>query len=109
MICPRCFGSDVRVQIVEAGSMTKVNHASAGRKAGRAGAGLVTGGMSLLLPKRKETSKVTVMTKKMAICQQCGADWEAGNRDRDPLPTAPRSQSGMPIPSSDTSTATGTA
>ncbi|WP_269477706.1 hypothetical protein [Hominibacterium faecale] len=72
MKCPNCKSEDVVVQIVEQGS--KTTKRSMGRKMARGTAAMMTGGLSVFVPKRKEQTKFK--NAKVAVCQHCGNSWE---------------------------------
>lgn len=78
--CPKCGGTNLQVQMVEAGMTTK--HKGNGllgnvNNAARGVAALSTLGMSnLVWKKSKGGSKTTVNMQKVCICQDCGYSWD---------------------------------
>lgn len=75
MLC-KCGSSRIQIQKIEAGSYTKVHKANVIDGGLRLTGALMTGGLSLFLPKKKENSKTKVKYEKIAVCQDCGADWK---------------------------------
>lgn len=72
MNCPKCSSENVNVQIVT--DKIKTSHTSFIRTLCRWFLILCTCGLWLLVPKRKENSKVK--NSSMAVCQNCGHRWK---------------------------------
>jgi len=75
MNCPKCKSNKVLIQQIEAGNTTKTHKANALDGGLRLTGALMTGGLSLLLPKKKANSKTKTQYRKVATCQECGEDW----------------------------------
>jgi len=71
LMCPRCRGHNINVQMVQ--DRIKTNNTSCLRTVGRLILIVCTFGLWLLVPSRKENSKIT--HKNMAVCQNCGYSW----------------------------------
>lgn len=76
MTCKKCKQPNVLIQQMESGSKTKTHKANALDKGVRLTGALMTGGLSLLLPKKKTNSKTKTSYKTVATCQDCGYSWE---------------------------------
>lgn len=72
MNCPNCNSERVNVQIVT--DKVKTNHTGLLHSLGRLMLILCTCGLWLLVPKRKENSKMH--NSKLAVCQDCGHSWK---------------------------------
>lgn len=72
MVCPNCQSERVNVQIVT--DKVKTNHTGILHSLGRLFLIICTCGIWLLVPKRKENSKV--VNNKLAVCQDCGHSWK---------------------------------
>ena len=77
MVCPKCKGTDLKIQMVEVGQKTKGKGASGLSKLGRATMQVSTLGMyGLVAGKSKGKEKTTTVNEKRAVCQSCGHDWK---------------------------------
>lgn len=72
MKCPKCESENVNIQMVN--TKIKTNHTGIIHAIGRLCLICCTCGLWLLVPSRKENSKVK--NKSMAICQSCGHNWK---------------------------------
>lgn len=72
MVCPKCNSENVNVQVVT--DKIKTNHTGILHSLGRLTLILCTCGLWLLVPKRKENSKVK--NSNIAVCQSCGHSWK---------------------------------
>ena len=72
MQCPKCNSDNVNVQMVN--TKVKTNNTGILHACGRMMLILCTCGLWLLVPRRKENSKVKNCT--MAVCQNCGNTWK---------------------------------
>ena len=72
MQCPKCGSDNVNVQMVN--TKIKTNHTGILHSVGRLTLIICTCGLWLLVPSRKQNSKVK--NTSMAICQQCGHSWK---------------------------------
>ncbi len=79
MQCPKCFGDDVAVVYQEIGSRTARHGTGFGGKfnnAARKATAVTTLGISNIVWKKSEgTQKTKNKTRKVALCQSCGHDW----------------------------------
>lgn len=71
MKCPKCGSENVNVQVVN--SKIKTNHTGIIHACGRLLLIVCTVGLWLLVPSRKENSKIK--SKSVAVCQNCGNQW----------------------------------
>lgn len=71
MKCPKCESENVNVQVVN--SKVKTNNTGIIHACGRLLLICCTLGLWLLVPSRKENSKIK--NKTMAVCQSCGYHW----------------------------------
>lgn len=80
MICPKCGGQNVTVQLVETGTKGKKSGVGLGGHINNAARGIMaisTLGMSnLVWKKAKGTSSSKTITKKVCLCQGCGNSWK---------------------------------
>lgn len=72
MKCIKCGSENVNVQVVN--TKIKTNHTGILHAIGRGTLILCTCGLWLLVPSRKENSKVK--NSSMAVCQDCGKSWK---------------------------------
>ncbi|MDO5328922.1 MAG: hypothetical protein Q4E88_02315 [Coriobacteriia bacterium] len=79
MICPNCDSENVNVQVVDDKIKTSKKGVGLGGHANNAARGftaVATLGMSnLVWKKSKGTNKSKIVKSKLAICQDCGYDW----------------------------------
>ena len=79
MKCPKCKSTNVVIEMVDMGSKTKKYGNGLGghvNNAARAGAAIMTLGMSnLVWKKSKGGEKSKTKLKKKCLCQNCGYDW----------------------------------
>ena len=71
MQCPKCQSENVNVQVVN--NKIKTNHTGILHACARLTLILCTCGLWLLVPSRKENSKIK--NKTVAVCQSCGHQW----------------------------------
>lgn len=80
MKCVKCAGTNLTIELLQAGGRTRKHGTGLGGNMNNAARGftaLGTLGMSnLVWKKSKGTSKTKFKTQKVAICQSCGHDWE---------------------------------
>ena len=76
MKCKKCGSSNVdfRAEYVITG--TTVKHTGLLTKLGRALLVMLTCGLWLLVPKKKETSKTKTTLMKVCTCRKCGYAWK---------------------------------
>lgn len=72
MKCPKCGSENVNVQVVN--TKIKTNHTGILHAIARGMLILCTCGLWLLVPSRKENSKVK--NGSMAVCKNCGKSWK---------------------------------
>lgn len=72
MVCKKCGSENVNVQMVN--SKIKTNHTGIIHFCARLMLIFCTCGLWLLVPSRKENSKVK--NKATAVCQSCGYNWK---------------------------------
>lgn len=75
MKCKKCGSENVTVTIEQVSGKTKTNNTSIARKFARMCLIVGTGGLWLLVPKRKENGKTKFKNKTVCICQDCGNKW----------------------------------
>lgn len=75
LTCPTCGGTNNSVQFVNTGGKSKTNHVSPILRWGRAIMIICTCGLWILVPKRKENTKIITKNQKVAICNCCGYSW----------------------------------
>lgn len=71
MQCPKCQSTNVNVQVVN--NKIKTNNTGIIHACARLTLILFTCGLWLLVPSRKENSKIK--NKTVAVCQNCGHQW----------------------------------
>jgi DNA-directed RNA polymerase subunit M/transcription elongation factor TFIIS len=76
MICPKCKGENVLVTTEQTGGKVKQNNMGCLWALGRGLLILCTGGLWLLVGKRKGKEKITYKNNTVAICQNCGNKWK---------------------------------
>lgn len=72
MQCPKCKSENVNIQMVN--TKIRTNNAGIIHACGRLFLIVCTCGLWLLVPSRKENSKVK--NSSMAVCQNCGNTWK---------------------------------
>lgn len=77
MVCPKCKSENVQTQYVQTNARTRQRNTGCLWSIGRACLILCTGGLWLLVGKRKGTGDTTFTNKKIAVCQNCGYTWDA--------------------------------
>ena len=75
MKCPKCKSENVNVQIEQVGGKTKVRKTGCLWEIGRLFLICCTGGLWLLIGKRKGTNNTTFVNKSVGVCQDCGNKW----------------------------------
>ncbi|MCI1935976.1 MAG: hypothetical protein LKJ44_06005 [Bifidobacteriaceae bacterium] len=74
--CPQCGGTNVNVQLINDGMVTKKKSRSGLRKLGRATMVASTMGLWALTSKGSGKNKTQMSSHKEAVCQSCGNSWE---------------------------------
>ena len=76
MICSKCGSDHVNIQMIQ--KSLKTNTKNMGCLFGIIRFMLIccTGGLWLLLGKKKSTSKTKIKNEKIAICQNCANQWK---------------------------------
>lgn len=75
--CPKCGSTNVSFQMVQTGATTNTKGKGCLFSIFRGLLIICTCGLWLLFGKKKSKSKTTFSNQKMAICQNCGHQWEA--------------------------------
>ena len=75
--CPKCGSTNISFQIVQTGAVTNTKKKGCLFSIFRLILIVCTCGLWLLFGKKKSKSKTTYTNQKMAICQNCGHQWEA--------------------------------
>lgn len=75
--CPKCGSNNVTFQVVQTGAVTNTKNKGCLFGLGRLILIVCTGGLWLLFGKKKSKSKTTIYNAKIAICQNCGHQWNA--------------------------------
>ena len=75
--CPKCGSTNVSFQIVQTGAVTNTKAKGCLYSLGRLVLIVCTCGLWLLFGKKKSKSKTTFYNEKMAVCQNCGYQWNA--------------------------------
>lgn len=80
MICPKCTGENVNIEMTQVGGRTAKHGTGLGGNTNnlvRGTTAMMTLGMSnLVWKKSKGTEKMKFKTQKMGLCQDCGHDWK---------------------------------
>lgn len=77
MKCQQCGSENVSVQLVQTGATSKTKDKGCLFAVGRLCLIVFTLGLWLIFGKKKAKTKTTFTNKKVAICQSCGAQWDA--------------------------------
>ncbi len=75
--CPKCGSNNVTFQIVQTGAVTKTKKKGCLFGLVRLILIICTCGLWLLFGKKKAKSKTKYTNEKIAICQNCGHQWNA--------------------------------
>ena len=76
-VCPKCGSNNVTFQVVQTGAVTNTKKKGCLFGLGRLLLIVCTCGLWLLFGKKKSKSKTTYTNEKVAICQNCGHQWNA--------------------------------
>jgi DNA-directed RNA polymerase subunit M/transcription elongation factor TFIIS len=75
MFCPKCGSDKVNIQIVQTGAKSSTKGKGCLFSIGRLLLIICTCGLWLVFGKKKAKTKTTFQNQKMAICQNCGNQW----------------------------------
>lgn len=75
MKCKHCGSENVTISIQQVGAKTRTRRTGCLWSIGRCFLIFMTGGLWLLIGKRKGTSNTKFKNVKVAICQDCGHSW----------------------------------
>lgn len=75
MICPKCGSENVQITNEVVGSKTRGKKTGCLWQIGRLFLIVCTGGLWLLVGRRKETHKTKTKNRNIAICQNCAYRW----------------------------------
>ena len=75
--CPKCRSTNVSFQMVQTGAVTTTKKRGCLFSLGRLFLICVTCGLWLVFGRKKEKSRTTYSHTKVAICQNCGYQWNA--------------------------------
>ena len=78
--CPKCGSNNVSIQIVQTGSVTNTKKKGCLYSLFRTLLIICTLGLWSLFGKKKEKSRTTYTNQKVAICQNCGHQWNVYTR-----------------------------
>ena len=73
--CPKCGSNNVSIQIVQTGSVTNTKKKGCLYSLFRTLLIICTLGLWSLFGKKKEKSRTTYTNQKVAVCQNCGHQW----------------------------------
>lgn len=76
MKCPKCKSENVTVQIMQTAAKTKEKKTGCLWGLGRIFLIFCTGGLWLIIGKRRGTAKTKFENETVAVCQQCGNRWK---------------------------------
>ena len=76
-VCPKCGSTNVSIQMVQTGAVTNTKAKGCLYSLFRCLLIICTCGLWLLLGRKKSKSKTRFYNTKMAICQNCGHQWNA--------------------------------
>lgn len=79
MTCLKCGSEKVNIQIVQTGAKTRERRRGCLWTLGRWTLILCTCGLWLLVGKSKGKHKTKIEHKKIALCQNCGFEWDVDN------------------------------
>ncbi len=77
MVCPKCGSNNVVVSTEQTSAKTKKKGTGLLRKLGRLTLIIFTGGLWLLIPKKKGYAKTKFKNDTVCICQNCAHKWKA--------------------------------
>ena len=75
--CPKCGSSNISFQMVQTGAVTSTKERGCLFSLFRLILIICTCGLWLLFGRKKTKSKTKFTNQKMAICQNCGHQWNA--------------------------------
>ena len=76
-VCPQCGSNNVTFQIVQTGAVTSTKKKGCLFGLGRLILIVCTLGLWLVFGKKKSKSRTKIINRKVAICQNCGYQWNA--------------------------------
>lgn len=76
MQCPNCGSENVNIQMVQVGAKSKTKKKGCLFTIGRWLLIIFTFGLWLVFGKKKAKTKTTFQNKKVALCQNCGNEWD---------------------------------
>lgn len=76
MTCPKCGSENVNIQMVQTGASSKTKNKGCLFTLVRWLLIICTLGLWLVFGKKKASTKTKFQNKKVAICQNCGNQWE---------------------------------
>ena len=75
--CPKCGSNHISFQVIQTGATTRTKEKGCLYSLGRLILIVCTLGLWLVFGRKKSKSKTTFTNKKVAICQNCGYQWDA--------------------------------
>ncbi len=75
--CSKCGSKNISFQIVQTGAVTSTKNKGCLYSFGRLFLIVCTCGLWLIFGKKKSTSKTRFTNRKVAVCQNCGHQWNA--------------------------------
>ena len=76
-VCPKCGSTNISYQVIQTGAVTSTKNKGCLFGIGRMLLIICTFGLWYLFGKKKSKSKTKFTNKKVAICQNCGHQWDA--------------------------------
>ena len=76
-VCPKCGSTNISYQVIQTGAVTSTKNKGCLFGIGRMILIICTLGLWYLFGKKKSKSKTKFTNKKVAICQNCGHQWDA--------------------------------
>lgn len=76
MKCPKCGSENVNIQMIQEGATSKTRNKGCLYSLGRGLLILCTLGLWCIFGKKKSKTKTTFKNKKVAVCQNCGNEWD---------------------------------
>ena len=76
MVCPNCNSENVTVTVEQVSAKTSGRSMGCLWSLGRLMLIICTGGLWLLIGKRKGTGKTKFANRTVALCQNCGNKWQ---------------------------------
>lgn len=75
MRCPKCGSENINIQIVQTGAKSRTKNKGCLYSIGRGLLIFFTLGLWLIFGKKKSKTTTKFESKKIAICQNCGNEW----------------------------------